>query len=254
MQGIRKTLLTLLLLVPTSLCPALLPRGQADAPGGLPENAVFARALSAKPEPTNSSSDDNNLRQLAQILADAYGNALMHDTPNADLEANDLLLEDTSIRFSSGVLYEITEGSCQPDDHEATGTSTESICVLDDASIGLRDLSDTLSYAAFQLESLGRSASRADRSTRPGAFVMARVASMEHLYRIVVTLSNIYLDRSQSGVYIETAREQLRLARKNIEIERNLCACPDHDYAARLQEISQLGDQLNDMRDDAARP
>jgi hypothetical protein len=71
---------------------------------------------------------------------------------------------------------------------------------------------------------------------------------------MAVSLSRIYLDRSQSGVYLEAAREQLRLARKHMEIERSLCACSDHEHTTRLQELSELEDQLKDMRDDVLRP
>jgi hypothetical protein len=86
------------------------------------------------------------------------------------------------------------------------------------------------------------------------ALVVARIGSLEHLYRMVFAISRIYLDRSQSGVYLEAAREQLRLARKHLEMERSLCACSDHEHTARLHELSELEDQLKDMRDNIARP
>ena len=171
----------------------------------------------------NNNNENNNLRQLAHILADAYGNALMHDAPNtdnADLEARDLLLESASIRFSSRMLYEITKGSCQPDEHATTGALADRPCVLDDEFVGLRSLTDMLSYAAYRLENLGRSAPPADGTNGQRALVAARIGSMEHLYRMAFVLSRIYLDRSQSGVYLEAAREQLRLARKHMEIEQ----------------------------------
>lgn len=205
----------------------------------------------------NSNNDNNNLRQLAHNLADAYGNALMHDAPNADnadLEAKDLLLESASIRFSSRMLNEITKGSCQPNEHAAMGALAHRTCVLDDESVDLRGLTDMLSYAAYRLENLGRSAPPVDRTNDPRALLVARIGSMEHLYRMVFALSRIYLDKSQSGVYLEAAREQLRLARKQMEIERSLCARNDHEHAARLQELSALEDQLKGTRDDVARP
>src|SRR5260370_39575757 len=62
---------------------------------------------------------------------------------------------------------------------------------------------------------------------------------MEHLYRMVFAIARIYLDRSQSAVYLEAARKQLRWARKHMEIERSLCACSDHAYTARLPGIIQ---------------
>jgi hypothetical protein len=202
----------------------------------------------------NRNNDNNNLRQLAHILAEAYGNALMHDAPNADLEAKDLLLESASIRFSSRMLDEITKGSCPPDEHASIGALADRTCVLDDESVGLRGLTDMLSYAAYRLENLGRLAPPADGTNGQRALVVARIGSMEHLYRMVFALSRVYLDRSQSGVYLEAAREQLRLARKHMEIERSLCACSDHAHTARVQELSELEDRLKDMRDDVARP
>jgi len=201
-------------------------------------------------------SDNDSLPQLAHILAHAYGNALMHDTPNEDPEAEDLLLESASIRFSSRMLYEITEGSCQTDEHAATGAMADPTCVLDDESVGLRDLTDMLSYAAYQLE-LERSAPSADGTKRQSTLVTARMGSLEHLYRMVFALSRIYLDGSQSGVYSAAAREQLGLARKHMELERRICACSDREYTGyttRLLELGELEDSLKDMRDGAVRP
>src|SRR5271156_4652805 len=103
-EGIRRILLTVVILAPASVFPTLLPIGQAPAevPSMLSENVSFADLSSGHPmdDHNNSSKDDDNndLRQLAHILAGAYGNALMHDTPNANLEAKDLLLESASIR------------------------------------------------------------------------------------------------------------------------------------------------------------
>ena len=225
----------------------------AEVPSMLSEDAYFVDFSRGHPM-NDSNSDINNLRQLAHILADAYENALMHDSSNADLEAKDLVLESASIRFSSRMLYEITKGSCRPDEHAAPGALADRTCVLDDESVGLKGLTDMLSYAAFRLENLGRSAPPVDGTNGQRALVLARIGSMEHLYRMAVSLSRIYLDRSQSGVYLEAAREQLRLARKRMEIERSLCACSDHEHTARLQELSELEDQLKDMRDDVVRP
>jgi hypothetical protein len=240
-------------MTPCLVQPLLFPIGQAEVPRMLSENAYFADFSRGHPM-NNSNNDINNLRQLAHILADAYGNALMHDSSNADLEAKDLLLESASIRFSSRMLYEITKGSCQPDEHAATGALADGTCVLDDESVGLKGLTDMLSYAAFRLGNLGRSAPPVNGTNGQPALVVARVRSMEHLYRMVFALSRIYLDASQRGVYLETAREQLRLARKHMEIERSLCACSGLEHTAQLQELSELGDQLKDMRDDVARP
>jgi hypothetical protein len=232
----------------------------------LSENVSFADLSSGQPmddhdnssmdDHNNSSNDDDNndLRQLAHILAGAYGNALMHDTPNANLEAKDLLLESASIRFSSRMLYEITKGSCRPDEHADIGGVANPTCVLDDESVGLRGLIDMLSYAAYRLGNQRWSAAPADGKNGPRALVVARIGSMEHLYRMVFALSKIYLDRSQSGRYLQATHEQLRLARNHMEIERGLCACSDHEYAARLLELSELEDRLEHMPDDTARP
>jgi hypothetical protein len=224
----------------------------AEVPSMVSEDAYFADFSRGHPM-NDSNRDINNLRQLAHILADAYENALMHDSSNADLEAKDLVLESASIRFSSRMLYEITKGSCQPDER-AAGALADRTCVLDDESVGLKGLTDMLSYAAFRLENLGRSAPPVDGTNGQRALGLARIGSMEHLYRMAFSLSRIYLDRSQSGVYLEAAREQLRLARKHMEIERSLCACSDHEHTARMQELSELEDQLKDMRNDVARP
>ena len=215
------------------------------------ENARFADFSIGQPMNKN---DNNDLRQLAHILAGAYRNALMHDTPNADLDATDLRLESASIRLSSRLLYEITKGSCQSDEHAAEGTLADRTCVFDDESLGLRGLTDMLSHAAGRLESLGRSAPPADNPSGQRALLRARIKSMEHLYRMVFAISMIYLDRSQSAVYLEAAREQLRWARKHMEIERSLCACSDHEYTARLQELSKIEERLKEVRDDAAPP
>lgn len=197
----------------------------------------------------------DNLPHLAHILADAYGNALMHDKPNADLEAEDLFLESASIRFSGRLLYEISKGSCQPDERADTGTSVEQTCVLDLESVGLRALTDSLSYAAYRLENQGRLELPAENTNGQRALVMARIKTMDHLYRIVWALSRAYLDRSQSGVYLETARKQLELARKQMEIERSLCACGDDGNRERLLELSQIDDGLKEIaRRREARP
>jgi hypothetical protein len=249
---IGKMLLPLVILAPTSVLPMSFPIGQAEVPSMLSGNACFTDFPRAKPM-NNSDNDNNNLRQLAHKLADAYGNALMHDTPDADLEAKDLLLESASIRFSFRMLYEITKGSCQPNEH-AIGALADRTCALDDKSVDLRGLTDMLSHAAYRLEKQGRSAPPADGTNGQRALVLARLGSMEHLYRMAVSLSRIYLDRLQSGVYLEAAREQLRLARKQMEIERNLCEFSDHEHVVRLQELSEIEDELNDMPDDVAWP
>lgn len=228
----RKKPLALVILVPTAALSMLFPISQGD----------------------------RNLPQLAHTLSDAYTNALMHETPNAELEAKDLLLESAAIRFSSRMLYEITQGSCQTaEDAAVKGSSVDGTCVLDDESVGLADLTDTLSSAAHRLEDLGfedlgRAACVADGGNGKPTPAGARIGAMEHLYRMVFALSKVYLDRSQSGVYVEAAREQLGFARRDMETERSLCACDDSGYSARLLELSEIEDRLSDIRDEAARP
>src|SRR5260370_23126150 len=148
--NVRKTLLTLVILAPTSALPMLFPISPAEVPSMLSENASFAGFSIGQPM-NNNDNDNDDLRQLAHILGDAYRNALMHDTPNEDLEAQDLRLESASIRLSSRLLYETTKGSCQSDEHAAIGTVADRTCVLDDESLGLRGLTDMLSYAAVDL-------------------------------------------------------------------------------------------------------
>jgi hypothetical protein len=243
-------LLTLVILTPTAMLPGLARVTQAEAAGKVSQKAGTGFSGGASMNSSVSVNDSSDLPQLAHILADAYGNALMHDTASEDSEAEDLLLESASIRFASRMVYEITEGSCQRDEHSAMGASADRTCVLDNESVDLADLSDRLSYAAYRLEDLGRS-SPSDGTNSQRTLDAARIASMEHLYRMVFALSRSYLDRSQSGVYLEAAREQLGLARKHMEVERSLCACDDHEYTARLLELSELEDQLEDMRRDA---
>jgi hypothetical protein len=202
----------------------------------------------------NSSNDDNNnLLQLAHILAHAYGNALMHETPDTDLEASDLLLENAAVRFSSRLLYEITKGSCRLEGDPLTAAPAQRPCVLDDESIGLRALTDILSRAAGRLENLAKATPSAASTNAQRTFIAARIGSLAHLYRMVFALSRAHLDRPQSGAYLEAAREQLRFAREHLETERRLCECGDQEYTARLLELSQCEDQLKDLRDDPAR-
>jgi hypothetical protein len=187
--------------------------------------------------------DGDNFGQLAHILSEAYGNALMHDSLDAALEKKDLLLESVSIQFSSNLLYEITEGSCQSDEH--TTSPPGGTCVLDDESVGLRNLTDLLSNTAYRLESLSDSAPPGDKKSDQA---MARIGTLKYLYRTAFALSRIYLDKSQRNVYMDAANEELKMARKQMEIERNLCACSDAGHTTRLQQLSQLSDRLRDLR------
>ena len=60
-------------------------------------------------------------------------------------------------------------------------------------------------------------------------------------------LSRAYLDRSQSGVYLQAAREQLGLARKQIQMEQSLWVGRPNEYRVRLLELSELEDRLRQI-------
>jgi hypothetical protein len=222
----RKVALPLALVVstPTSALPVLIGR---DSPMNDP------------------ASNYDQIRRVVRILNNAYENALMHDSSKADLEASDLLLETASIWFSFRALYELKDGSCRSD---AQAAAAAHACALADPSLALGDWAEMLSYSAYRLESLARSASAADDSDNSRAVVTERMESMAHLYRMVFAVAKIYLDQSQSRAYLDAAQEQLRLARGHIEAERNLCECDSSAYAGRLLELSELNDQMNDMR------
>jgi hypothetical protein len=190
-------------------------------------------------------SDNSQIRQLVHILSGAYENALLHGSSRADLAASDVLLETASIQFSSRALQELKEGSCRSD---AEAKPSLDACALSDPSLALGDWTEMLSYAAYRLENLARSASTADGSNAGQAVLTERIEAMEHLYRVVFSVSKIYLDQPQSRAYLDGAQEQLRLARSHIEAERNLCECDSAAYAGRLLELSELNDQMNDVR------
>jgi hypothetical protein len=190
-------------------------------------------------------SDNGQIYELVRILNGAYENALLHDSSKADLESSDVLLENASIQFSSRVLHELKEGSCRSNTQAAAGASA---CALADPSLALSDWAEMLSYVAYRLENLARSPSAASDSDSSHAVVVERIESMEHLYRMVFAVSKIYLDQAQSRAYLEAAQEQLKLARAHMEAERNLCDCDSSAYAGRLAGLTELNDQMNDMR------
>jgi len=194
------------------------------------ENKSFAKT---------SDSEDRSLTDLVRTLGDAYGNALKHDTTNPGSVTTDLLLENASIRLSSRILGAIT--TCQPADKPDTNSAPT--CDLQDES-DLKNLTDMLSYAASQLQRIGRSAGVRDSAE---TLATARVHSMEHLYRMTFAISKAYLDRSQSPAYLGAAHEQLALARNHIQDEENLCACASQDYSVRLRKLSELDDRLSLM-------
>jgi uncharacterized protein len=188
--------------------------------------------------------DNSQIFELVRILNGAYENALLHDSSKANLESSDVLLEVASIQFSSRVLHELKEGSCRSNLQAAAGASA---CALADPSLALGDWVEMLSYAAYRLENLARSASAAADSDNAHAVVVERIESMEHLYRMLFAVSKIYLDQAQSRAYLEAAREQLKQARLHIEAERNLCECDSSAYAGRLLGLTELNDQMNNM-------
>jgi hypothetical protein len=248
----RKVLAALAVLASTAVLPVVSLAGRVEAQDKLPTAGADGPGGSAMNNNINESSN-YDLPQLARILADAYGNAVVHDTPNADPEAEDLLLESASVRFASRMVHEIIEGPCQRNERPSRESSASRACVLDDESVDLTALSDMLSYAAFRLEDLASSVPSSVATDGQRIFDMARIGSMAYLYRVIFALSRIHLDQSQSGVYLEAASDQLRLARKQMEVERSLCACDDRQYTARWLEMSELEDQLKTMRGDAAR-
>jgi hypothetical protein len=246
---IRKTLLTLAILAaPRTLLAVGL---ESEI---LSKDNCLADCLSGQPM-TNPSNDGEDVQKLIQTLGLAYENSLRHDKPNADLEVMDLRLEGASIRFASRIFHEITRGSCQAGEFaDTTKVTADGPCVLDDKSVAIRDLSDTLSNAAYRLENLARSAPDTDGPNAQRALHLARMRSMEHLYRMVFAFSKIYLDRSQSGTYLDAAQEQLKLARQQMELERSLCTCNTSGYAVRLGELSQLDDRLKETGRSTTQP
>jgi hypothetical protein len=231
----RKSALALALVILTSSPPRL--HGQA-----------LSQVMNDSPASDANANNANELRQLVRILNGAYQNSLMHGSANANLEASDLLLENASIQFSAHVVYELKEGSCNLK-AVAQETTPESACALDDPSLTLGNWAEMLSYAAYRLDNLARSASTGEPAENSRAVVTERVESMGHLYRMVFALSKSYLDHTQSRTYLDAAQEQLRLARTHMEAEHNLCECDPSGYSARLLQLSEIDNQMNSMRD-----
>jgi len=228
----RKSALALALVILTSPTPRL--HGQ-----------TLSQAMN---DSSASDANNNELRQLVRILSGAYQNSLMHGSANANLEASDLLLENASIRFSARMVYELKEGSCNLK-AVAQETTPESACAMDDPSLTLGNWAEMLSYAAYRLDNLARSAPTAEGAENSRGIVTERIESMGHLYRMVFALSKSYLDRTQSRTYLDAAQEQLRLARTHIEAEHNLCDCDPSGYSARVLQLSEIDNQMNSMRE-----
>jgi hypothetical protein len=202
--------------------------------------------------PIMNGQNNGDVQELMQTLGKAYQNSVMHDAPSADLttddlQRDDLRLENSSIVFSLHLLDEVGKRVCQSSD-PATPTVVEQACPLDEQLAGLNALSDSLSYAASRLGKISDQASGADPTNPEQSLFVTRIRSMEHLYRLVFALSHIYLDSSQSAVYLEAADEQLQLANSSIENERALCSCDAQEFAIRLQGLSQLSDRITSLR------
>jgi hypothetical protein len=199
----------------------------------------------ASGQSSNESTD--GLRELMETLGTAYQNSLLHEVPNTDLEASDLRLETSSVTFSLNMLDQIAKSVCQSSD-PATPAVVDQGCELDDELAGLSNLTDSLSYAAYRLERTSDSLARANLSGAEEGSTLARIRSMEHLYRMVFALSQLYLDSTQSAVYLQAADEQLQLARSSMENERAVCACDPSGYATRVAGLSQLSTRIMELR------
>jgi hypothetical protein len=195
----------------------------------------------------SSGESTDSLRELMETLGMAYQNSLLHDGPNTDLEASDLRLETSSVTFSLRMLDEIGKSGCQSSD-PATPSAVDQGCALDDELAGLSNLTDSLSYAAYRLERTSDSLARADLTNAEESLTLSRIRSMEHLYRMVFALSHLYLDSTQSAVYLQAAGEQLQLARSSMENERAVCACDPPGYTTRLAGLSQLSNRITDLQ------
>jgi hypothetical protein len=213
-----------------------------------PAPRLHGQALAGQSMNDSSARDANEVRQLVRVLGGAYQNSLMHGSASANLEASDLLLENASIGFSAHLVYELKQGSCNLK-AVAQETNPESACALDDPSLTLGNWAEMLSYAAYRLDTVARSASAADGAENSHGMATERMESMGHLYRMVFALSKSYLDPAQSSAYLAAAQEQLRLARTHMEAEHNLCDCESSGYSARLLQLSEIESQMNGMRE-----
>jgi hypothetical protein len=187
-------------------------------------------------------SGGNDLGELVRTLGNAYANAITHGAAHADSEDTDLQLEAASIRLSSRIVSEFTTEACRPADRGTGRAVAGGECTFEDEAVSLRGLTDMLSYAAARLQGIGASS-----GPRISPLEVARIRSMEHLYRMTFAVSSAYLDRSQSGIYLVAAREELKFARKHIQLERDLCHCSPRGYTARLLELSDLDERLKQV-------
>jgi hypothetical protein len=202
----------------------------------------LAALLRGQPVNDSSMGHDDEIAQLVQILNGAYENSLLHDSARNNLEANDAVLEDAAIQFSSRAVDELK--SCGADTREGA----ENACALDDPSLSLGDWAEMISYASYRLENAARSTNPGGGTDDSRARVTERIESMAHLYRIVFAVSKAHLDPLQSRMYLEAAQEQLKFARQHMEADRNLCRCEADVYASRLQELSVLSDRMDSLQ------
>lgn len=191
----------------------------------------------------NDNHQVSDLRALVQILSEAYGNSLDHEGPRtiveaSGLDASDKALQNAAIRLSSLVLNEIAQGPCSLNEEESAEPNLK--CALDDGSVRLRDLTDLLSHAAQRLERGRASMSLARNAADEHAATEARMSLLEHLYRLVFTLSMAHFDLSQRGAYLKAARVETITARKFMEIDCIARACDSGVYATSLSELSRI--------------
>jgi hypothetical protein len=203
------------------------------------------------PGDSNGQTDEDKagFLELFRTLDNAYENAVSHKAANPDSETADLLLENASIRLSSRILSAMNQAPCRQRDPGTIGARTEK-CSLDDESIHLRDLTDVLSYAANSLQQLATSMAPRDVTQ---TLEIARIRSMEHLYRMTFAISKAHFDPSQSGSYFQVAHEQLTLARNSLQAESDLCACSSKGYSGRLLELSEVDQLLSQVNPDSTR-
>jgi len=220
-------------------------QGQGQSTGTCFANCSGNHALATE---YTSAEYPADIQQLMQTLSGAYGNSLRHDAPSADLAAQDLNLETASIQFSLWMLDGIEQSGCQsrdPNDFEPD----QRACSSNDKLPGLPELASSLSYAAYGLEKLQTSsATTADRGGSELCLTMVHIGAMEHLYRLVFSVSGLYLDPSQNDAFLESAQEQLQLARAYIESEGTLCGSNSQGDMILLQQLSQLSDRINSLR------
>ena len=164
-----------------------------------------------------------------RTLRNAYGNAMGHRSASQDFDAVDSVLENATVRLSSQLLFAIAANS--------TGDTPNT---LDRESDDLKNLTDMLSYAAGQLNRIGGST-----GMKGASLESARVQSLEHLYRMTFAICNAYLDGSQRQPYLDAAREELELARENIQREADLCDCGSKEYNDEILRLSDLNDRLS---------